>query len=183
MPTAQKIIRLTLFSKTKFEWCIKTDGFQNGKFLRWHVCRANVGTKSFFGAAKFLTKNAPKVSPKSFSGRLFVDPKKSLKTPTKFPVTFTRKKSQQLQKGVFGKGSFRNLCAELCFVFFCVLRRFSPANLTEISFRNCHSNAGIFWKTPSRKPQNAAADKRAITNVQTGLVLFFLVSFILVSLN
>ena len=29
---------------------------------------------------------------------------------------------QQLKKGVFGKGSFRNLCAELCFVFFCVLR-------------------------------------------------------------
>ena len=27
----------------------------------------------------------------------------------------------------------------------------SPANLTEISFRNCPSNAGIFWKTPSRK--------------------------------
>ena len=54
-------------------------------------------------------------------------------------------------KGVFGKGSFRNLCAELCFVFFCVLRWFSPANLTEISFRNCPSNAGIFWKTPSRK--------------------------------
>ena len=24
---------------------------------------------------------------------------------------------QQLKKGVFGKGSFRNLCAELCFVF------------------------------------------------------------------
>ena len=56
---------------------------------------------------------------------------------------------QQLKKGVFGKGSFRNLCAELCFVFFCVLRWFSPANLTEISFGNCH--AGIFWKTPSRK--------------------------------
>ena len=30
--------------------------------------------------------------------------------------------SQQLKKGVFGKGSFRNLCAELRFVFFCVLR-------------------------------------------------------------
>ena len=29
---------------------------------------------------------------------------------------------QQLKKGVFGKGSFRNLCAELCFVLFCVLR-------------------------------------------------------------
>ena len=29
---------------------------------------------------------------------------------------------QQLKKGVFGKGSFRNLCEELCFVFFCVLR-------------------------------------------------------------
>ena len=59
--------------------------------------------------------------------------------------------SQQLKKGVFGKGSFRSLCAELCFVFFCVLSGFSPANLTEISFRNCPSNAGIFWKTPSRK--------------------------------
>ena len=58
---------------------------------------------------------------------------------------------QQLKKGVFGKGSFRNLCAEFCFVLFCVLRWFSPANLTEISFRNCPSNAGIFWKTPSRK--------------------------------
>ena len=31
-------------------------------------------------------------------------------------------KPQQLKKGVFGTGSFRNLCAELCFVFFCVLR-------------------------------------------------------------
>ena len=59
--------------------------------------------------------------------------------------------SQQLKKGVFGKGSFRNLCEELCFVFFCVLRRFSPANLTEISFRNCPSNAGIFLKTPLAK--------------------------------
>ena len=38
------------------------------------------------------------------------------------------------------------------FCVFCVLRWFSPANLTEISFRNCPSNAGIFWKTPSRKP-------------------------------
>ena len=57
----------------------------------------------------------------------------------------------ELKKGVFGKGSFRNLCAELCFVFFCVLRWFSPANLTEISFRNCPSNAVIFWRTPSRK--------------------------------
>ena len=55
------------------------------------------------------------------------------------------------KKGVFGKGSFRNHSAELCLVFFCVLRWFSPANLTEISFRNCPSNAGIFWKTPSRK--------------------------------
>ena len=45
----------------------------------------------------------------------------------------------------------RWICAELCFVFFCVLSGFSPANLTEISFRNCPSNAGIFWKTPSRK--------------------------------
>ena len=36
-------------------------------------------------------------------------------------------------------------------VFLCVLRWFSPANLTEISFRYCPSNAGIFWKTPSRK--------------------------------
>ena len=58
---------------------------------------------------------------------------------------------QQLKKGVFGKGSFRNLCAELCFVFFYVLRWFSPANLTEISFRNRPSNAGIFWRTPSLK--------------------------------
>ena len=58
---------------------------------------------------------------------------------------------QQLKKGVFRKGSFRNLFAELCFVFFCALRWFSPANLTEISFRNCPSKAGIFWKTPSRK--------------------------------
>ena len=58
---------------------------------------------------------------------------------------------QQLKKGVFGKGLFRNLCAELCFVFFCVLSGFSPANLTEISFRNCPSNGGIFWKTPLRK--------------------------------
>ena len=31
-------------------------------------------------------------------------------------------KSQQLKKGVFGKGSFRKLCAEFYFVFFCVLR-------------------------------------------------------------
>ena len=31
------------------------------------------------------------------------------------------------------------------FCVFCVLRRFCPANLTEISFRNCPSNAGIFW--------------------------------------
>ena len=59
---------------------------------------------------------------------------------------------QQLKKGVFGKGSFRNLRAELLFcVFFCVLRWFSPANLTEISFRNCPSSAGIFWKTPLAK--------------------------------
>ena len=46
-------------------------------------------------------------------------------------------------------------------MFFCVLSGFSPANLTEISFRNCPSNAGIFWKTPSRKtPKTQLLNKR-----------------------
>ena len=43
-------------------------------------------------------------------------------------------------------------------MFFCVLRRFSPANLTEISFRNCPRRH--FWKNPlAKNPQNAAADQ------------------------
>ena len=39
-----------------------------------------------------------------------------------FKIGREKKRYQQLKQGVFGKGSFRNLCAELCFVFFCVLR-------------------------------------------------------------
>ena len=76
----------------------------------------------------------------------------------------------QMKKGVFGKGSFRNLCAELRFVFFCVLSGFSPANLTEISFRNCPSNAGIFWKTPSTQLLNQKRSKLGQIHVKIGSV-------------
>ena len=74
-------------------------------------------------------------------------------TPRHKTNTCRKKFFQQLKEGVFGKGSFRNLCAELCFVFFCVLRWFSPANLTDISFRNCPSNAGIFWNPLAKNPK------------------------------
>ena len=35
--------------------------------LRWHVCRVNFAWKIFFRATNFLTKNAPKFSPKFLS--------------------------------------------------------------------------------------------------------------------
>ena len=66
---------------------------------------------------------------------------------------------QQLKKGVFGKGSFRNLCAELCFVCFLC---------SEVIF-SCKSHRNVFQKlplqcrhflekNPREKPQNAAAE-------------------------
>ena len=52
---------------------------------------------------------------------------------------------QQLKKGVFGKGSFRNLCAELCFS-----RKFLSDIAPPIQ--------AFSGKRPREKPQNAAAE-------------------------
>ena len=53
-----------------------------------------VGTKDFFRGTNFLTKNAPKFSPK-FSSLYFVGPKKSRKIPAKFPAKFPSQKSKK----------------------------------------------------------------------------------------
>ena len=66
---------------------------------------------------------------------------------------------QQLKKGVFGKGSFRNLCAELCFVCFSV---FWGDFLLQISQKFLSETAppmqAFSGNPPREKPQNAAAD-------------------------
>ena len=91
---------------------------------RWgNVCAEGGGSKYFFSGPKFPQSNpeGPRID-------------------------------QQLKKGSLGRGRSGTSAQSfvLC-VFLCVLSGFSPANLTEISFRNCPSNAGIFWKTLSRK--------------------------------
>ena len=54
------------------------------KSLRWHVCRVNFARKIFVRATNFLTKNAPKFSPK-FLSLCSVGQKK---IPGKFPPNF-----------------------------------------------------------------------------------------------
>ena len=62
------------------------------KMLRWHVCRVNFARKIFCRATNFLTKNAPKISPK-FLRLCSVGQKrswkKSWKIPSKFPTKFS----------------------------------------------------------------------------------------------
>ena len=69
--------------------------------------------------------------------------------------------NQQLKKGVFGKGSFRNLCAELCLcVFLCsevIFSCKSHSNFFQKLRLQCRQFSG---KPPREKPQNAAADSR-----------------------
>ena len=53
------------------EWQRRTENSGEGKPLGWHVCRANFGTKDFFGAANFLTKmlrNFPEIFEPLFCG-------------------------------------------------------------------------------------------------------------------
>ena len=56
-------------------------------FLRWHVCRVNFARKIFFRATNFLTKNAPKNSPKCLS-LCSVGQKNPGKIPPNFPLNF-----------------------------------------------------------------------------------------------
>ena len=69
------------------------------------------------------------------------------------PRVLTKRSTQNsaAEKRGLWEGVVQEPLRRALFCVFCVLSRFSPANLTEISFRNCPSNAGIFWKTPSRK--------------------------------
>ena len=67
------------------------------KILRWHVCRVNFARKIFFRATNFLTKNAPKISPK-FSRLCSVGQKKSRKIPSKFPTKFSKFPCEKSQK-------------------------------------------------------------------------------------
>ena len=53
-----------------------------------------VGTKDFFRGTKFLTKNAPKLSPKLLS-LYFVGQTKSRKIPAKLPAKFPSQKSKE----------------------------------------------------------------------------------------
>ena len=63
--------------------------------LRWHVCRVIFARKILFGATNFLTKNAPKFSPK-FLSLHSAGQKKSRKIPAKFPTKFPCKKSKKI---------------------------------------------------------------------------------------
>ena len=77
----------------------------------WHPC--------VLRSKKLCPRGAPLVHPWRHSSchtGHTVPPRKITRSKLIFGI------NQQLKKGVFGKGSFRNLCAELCFVFFCVLR-------------------------------------------------------------
>ena len=73
----------------------RDSGLRHRMFLGWHVCRANFGTKVFFGATNFLMKNAPKFPPK-FLSLYFVGPKKSAKFPPNFPRNFPPKKQNKV---------------------------------------------------------------------------------------
>ena len=78
--------------------------------LERHVCRANFGTKDFFGTTNFLTKNAPKFAPKCLS-LYFVGPKNPTKFPPNFPRNFLRKIKKKSPTS-FCRGAVRTFCSD-----------------------------------------------------------------------
>ena len=66
-------------------------------FFRVARLQNEVGTKDFLRGTNFLTKNAPKFSPK-FLSLYFVGRKKSRKIPAKFPTKFPSPKSKKIHQ-------------------------------------------------------------------------------------
>ena len=106
-----------------------------------------VGTKDFFRGTNFLTKNAPKFSPK-FLSLYFVGQKKSRKIPGKFPAKFPSQKSKKIHQrasaGAPGEGFSP-----------CQCRGFPPSDLTchsserererEVWEDRVHATSGSLW--------------------------------------
>ena len=136
------------------------------EFVRVARLQNEVCTKDFFRATKFVTKNAPKFSPKIFSLHS-VGQKKSRKIPAKFPTKFPCEKSKKVRRrasagvqgeefvvfweiewGVFGRGGFSN-------------NRFvlkpDVAIASEVSILSTRRNRGTFnyLKTPFLEPPHS----------------------------
>ena len=75
-------------------------GLSLDDFFKVARLRSEICTKDFFQATNFLTKNAPKFSPKCLS-LCSVGQKKSRKIPSKFPTkfsTFPCEKSKEIHR-------------------------------------------------------------------------------------
>ena len=97
MQTDMQNMSETIAEDVKFRCELHAEWFW--ELRKWHVCKANFGTKYFFWAANFLMKDAP-ISP-NFLNFYLAGPRRSRKIPPIFTAKFPSKNikfTDELQK-------------------------------------------------------------------------------------